>query len=177
MHHRSDMIHQPYSGSLSDLEGPFSEKEIWDAIWQLGGRQGLGTGWVFDILLLVILGDSQSGHYGHVDELFHHRLDQDRQNYAKIILIPKKNDLSCINDFRLISLLNGSFKIIMKVLANKLSAVLNDLINPEQSGFIRSRHIFDSVATAQEVMFRNKVNKEHGFILRLDFKKTYDSVA
>jgi len=51
------------------------------------------------------------------------------------------------------------------------------MISQERSDFIEGRHIFDSVATAQDVIFRNKVNKEEGYLLKHDLEKAYNSVS
>ena len=44
-------------------------------------------------------------------------------------------------------------------------------------GFIKNRNIHDSVAAANEVIFRSKITREEGFLLKLDFEKAYDSVS
>ena len=91
------------------------------------------------------------------EELYHHRLDLQKLNYATVVLVPKKEKTVRVSDLRPISLLNGSFKIVTNVLANRLGLVLDDLIDLAQSGFIRGRNIHDSVATAHEVIFRSKI--------------------
>jgi len=79
-------------------------------------------------------------------------------------------------DFRPISVLNGSVKIISKVLANMLREVLEVIIDDHQSGFLKGRNTLNFVATAQEVIQFTKRNKIPRFMLKLDFEKTYDTV-
>ena len=50
-------------------------------------------------------------------------------NATFIALIPKKNGASNIQDFRPISLVGSVYKILAKVLANRLKEVLNQLIS------------------------------------------------
>ena len=90
--------------------------------------------------------------------------------------LPKKEETVRVSDLRPISLLNGSFKMVTKVLTNILGPVLDDLIDPAQSGIIRGPNIHDSVATSHEVIFRSKIDGDEGFLLKLDFEKAYDSV-
>jgi hypothetical protein len=58
-------------------------------------------------------------------------------NDTVIILIPKKNNPEELKDFHLISLCNVVFKIISKCLVNRLRPLLQDIISPVQSAFIR----------------------------------------
>src|SRR6185295_15166334 len=59
-----------------------------------------------------------------------------------ITLIPKKvKDLTKVNNWRPISLVNTDAKIFMKILANRLNPICNVIIGPEQQAFIAKRSI------------------------------------
>ena len=60
-------------------------------------------------------------------------------NVTFIALVPKKNGASNIRDFRLISLVGSVYKILAKVLANRLKEVLDQLIFESQNSFIGGR--------------------------------------
>jgi hypothetical protein len=64
------------------------------------------------------------------------------QAQGLITLIPKPNkDLSILSNWRPISLLNVDYKILTKVIANRIKRVLNTLIDDNQTGFIKGRYI------------------------------------
>ena len=77
-------------------------------------------------------------------DYFNNNLDIFSINFATITLIPKEDDARIMKKFRPISLLNCNFKFFTEVLTNKMSKVVNRLISPCQSVFIRGRFILES---------------------------------
>ncbi|GKC29242.1 hypothetical protein Tco_1036536 [Tanacetum coccineum] len=66
-------------------------------------------------------------------------------NSSFIALIPKTRDANMVKDFRPITLTGSMYKIIAKILANRLVLVLGDLVNLVQSAFIADRQILDGL--------------------------------
>ena len=56
-------------------------------------------------------------------------------NVSFLALIPKKPNAVEVKDFRPISLVGGMYKIISKVLANRLHRVAHSLISNSQNAF------------------------------------------
>ena len=71
-------------------------------------------------------------------------------NASFLSLIPKKNNALNIKDFRPISLVDSVYKLLSKVLANRLRRVLDNLISESQNSFVGGRQILDSVLIANE---------------------------
>jgi hypothetical protein len=110
------------------------------------------------------------------DDWFEDRLDIYRLNFAMITLIPKEEDARSMKKFRLISLLNCSFKIFTKAVTNRYAKIMNRLISQCQSAFIRGRFILESVVTAHEVIHEIHSKKEQGLVFKIDYEKAYDKV-
>ena len=60
-----------------------------------------------------------------------------------LALIPKKVDVVEVKDFQPISLVGGIYKIISKLLANRLRRVAQGLISDSQNAFVKGRQILD----------------------------------
>ena len=66
-------------------------------------------------------------------------------NSTFLALIPKEVNPKTFDRFRPISLCNASYKILAKLLANRLKPLLGNLISPLQGGFVKGRHLIDNV--------------------------------
>jgi hypothetical protein len=77
-------------------------------------------------------------------------------NNTNIVLIPKIDNPTSMKDLRPISLCNVIYKIISKVLANRLKLLLNMYISLEQSAFVADRSILDNVTVAMETIHHMK---------------------
>ena len=100
-------------------------------------------------------------------------------NKTNIALIPKINNSTKISEFRPISLYNVSYKIVPKVLANRLKPLLSTIIFKNQSAFVPGRLITDNVLIAFEIMHylkKKKDGKEGYMAIKLDMSKAYDRV-
>ena len=100
-------------------------------------------------------------------------------NHTNIVLIPKVKVPKKMSDFRPISLCNVIYKIIFKVLANRLKQVLLHIISPTQSAFVPGRLITDNAPVAYETlhtMHARKKGKKGTLALKLDINKAYDHV-
>ena len=70
-------------------------------------------------------------------------------NASFLSLIPNKNNALNIKDFRPISLVGNVYKLLSKVLANRLRRVLDKLISKSQNSFVGGRQILDLVLIEQ----------------------------
>ncbi|WMV20737.1 hypothetical protein MTR67_014122 [Solanum verrucosum] len=79
----------------------------------------------------------------------HHKFEKSF-NATFVALIPKKVGANDLRDFRPISLIYGVYKIIAKVLAERLKKVISRVVNNHQMAFIKGRQIMDASLIASE---------------------------
>nr|GEW06507.1 putative RNA-directed DNA polymerase, eukaryota, reverse transcriptase zinc-binding domain protein [Tanacetum cinerariifolium] len=133
----------------SDLERRVSRDEIWLAIWNCGENKSPSPdGYSFEFL-------------GNIRTLL-----------ALIYIM----DAKFVNDFRPISLIGSVYKVVTKVLANRLALVISDPISDTQSAFVANRNILDESFILNELLHWCKRKKKQVMFFKADFAKAYDSV-
>lgn len=95
---------------------------------------------------------------------------------SKIILLYKKDDETNLKNWRPISLTNSDYKILTKVLNNRLSKIAMELISPNQYGFIPGRQIWDNIHNINNLL-QSRSNITNGYALFLDMEKAYDRIS
>jgi hypothetical protein len=158
---------------------PFIEKEVNEALFQMFPTKALGPDgfpthffqrhWdlcgkeITLVVLRVLSGED----------------DPATINHTFIVLIPKVASPKELGQFRPISLCNVTFKIVSKVVANRLKVVLPEIISKEQSAFVPGRLITNNFITNYECLHFMKQKKAQDLrccALTLDMKKAYDQV-
>lgn len=97
-------------------------------------------------------------------------------NFGVITLIPKVKEANRIQQYRPICLLNVSFKIFTKNATNRINSVVDRIVRPSQTAFMRGRNILDGLVVLHETIHELHRKKHSGIILKIDFEKAYDKV-
>lgn len=89
-------------------------------------------------------------------------------NASFIALILKQEKSSTLSKFRPIALCNVVYKIISKVIANRLKPLLPNLISKEQTGYVEGRQILNNIIQVHEMVHSLKNNKQARMIIQID---------
>jgi len=160
----------------AELIKPFPLEEIKAAVWDCDsfkcpGPDGINLGFFKDfweILKIDLL--------NFFAEFFHNGKLTKGLNSTFIALIPKVDNPQRVADFRPISLVSSVYKILSKVLANRLRLVVGNVVSDSQSAFIKGRQILDEILIANELVDDSKCTKKDLLLFKVDFEKAYDSV-
>ena len=163
----------------SDLNRPFLAEEVQRALHQMAPLTTLGPDgmslifyksfWhiVGNDVIMVVLSALNTG------------VVLESINTTFIALIPKILEPKKVSNFRPISLCNVIYKLIAKVLVNRLKKILPFVVSDTQSAFLSGRLIADNILVAFETLhyLKRKTQGKLGFMaLKLDMSKAYDIV-
>ncbi|KAK6115594.1 hypothetical protein DH2020_007863 [Rehmannia glutinosa] len=161
------------------LACPFEEAEVVTALTQMHPTKSPGSDGMpalfFQTFWPIIKNDVLSV----VLSVLNGNVSPKGVNDTNIVLIPKCNNPSNLKDWRPISLSNVVYKILVKVLANKLQKVILHLISSTQSEFVPGRSIIDNVQIAFEILhsMKRKLKGKIGDVaLKINISKAYDSM-
>ena len=153
----------------------FSEEEIKNVVFQMESNKAPGPDgfpaefyqYFWETIKSDLLALFEDFHKGNLQL---HSL-----NFGIITLVPKTDAIK-IQNYRPICLLNVSFKILTKVLTNRIVLLANKIIRPSQTAFVPGSYILEGVVTLHETLHELHRKNKDGIILKLDFEKAYDKI-
>lgn len=161
------------------LVGPVSMGEVRSALFQIDPSSAPGpdgmTAAFFQTYWDVVGFDITSA----ISSFMHSRKFLKGMNHTHLVMIPKVQCPTNMTQLRPISLCNVAYKILAKVLANRLSHILPSVISPNQSAFVAGRVITDNIIIGQEIFHflkNQRYGRKHNVAIKLDMSKAYDRV-
>ncbi|GJS42053.1 RNA-directed DNA polymerase, eukaryota [Tanacetum coccineum] len=136
----------------ADLERNISNEEIKSTVWDCGTNKSPGPD-------------------GFTFEFF--------RSYWKLLehdIVAAIHDAKVVKDFRPISLIGSLYKIIAKILANRLSFFIFGLISNVQSAFVSNCQILDGLFILNELLSWCKHKNFKAMVFKFDFEKAFDSI-
>ncbi|GBG82531.1 hypothetical protein CBR_g34907 [Chara braunii] len=100
----------------------------------------------------------------------------DDMKFGVITLLYKKGDKRNVRNWRPISRLNVSYKILAKLLARRLAPLLPGLVHTDQGAFVQGRSIFENVLMAMGALEIIQREDRQVMVAMLDLEKAYDRV-
>jgi len=159
------------------LDVCFSEEEVWRTIQEIPVDRAPGpdgfTGLFYRTAWNIIKPD--------IMRAFHALWALDGRslylkNQAYIVLLKKKEFPAEISDYRPISLIHSFAKLFTKVLATRLAPLMQQLVRPNQSAFIRGRVIHENFRAVQLSAKLLRRNKRPSALMKIDIAKAFDTI-
>lgn len=92
------------------------------------------------------------------------------------LIYKRKGDIADLKNYRPITMLNTDFKILSKILANRLKKILPNIIQTNQAYAIPGRDITDTISSIRDVVSYMITEKKSGYVISLDLEKAFDRV-
>ena len=156
---------------------PFSKQELKLAIKQLARNKTPGLSGLTADFYKVFHSKFEDVLIEAYHEIFKSKCLPHQLRIAIINLIPKATkDSRYLKNLRPISLLNIDYKILEKMIANRLEETLNFFISDDQTSFQKGRRLATNIRWIFDLMQFAQKNSIEGFVLLLDFEKCFDKV-
>ncbi|GKV10568.1 hypothetical protein SLEP1_g21912 [Rubroshorea leprosula] len=163
--------------SAAMLADNFTEEEVKKAVWDCGVTKAPSPdGFNFQFIreMWEVLKEDIMG---FIQEFHENGKLVRGLNESFIVLIPKKENPLELEDFRPISLIGAMYKILTKILTNRLSRVMQEIIGEQQTAFVKGRQLMDGVVVANEVIHEVRRKRKSSFVFKIDFEKAFDKVS
>uniref|UniRef100_A0A672ZVZ7 Reverse transcriptase domain-containing protein n=1 Tax=Sphaeramia orbicularis TaxID=375764 RepID=A0A672ZVZ7_9TELE len=169
-----DSIRDSTPINCDSLKGEIKREEVVQAIHQLNvgkspGPDGLPTEFyqlsIEEVLHLLTSMLNEGLNKGVMADSFYEGV---------LNLLYKKGDRSCIDNYRHLTLMNTDYKILAKIINNRLSSVLEKIIVKEQTCAVKGRYMWDNLSTLRELSYSGQ---KDFFIVGLDQKKAFDYIS
>ncbi|GJS58103.1 RNA-directed DNA polymerase, eukaryota [Tanacetum coccineum] len=165
-----------FHDQVEDLDRDVTRDEIREAVWSCGENKSPGPdGYTFEFFKkywnLVGTDLCEAVEFFFINGVFANGC-----NASFITLIPKVADAKLVSDFRPISLIGSIYKVVTKIMANRLAMVISDIVSDTQSAFVSDRQILDGPFIINEILQWCKRKNKQALFFKVDFAKAYDSV-
>jgi hypothetical protein len=98
-------------------------------------------------------------------------------NSNTLVLIPKKENDDSVNDYRPIAIANFKFKLISKIIADRLASIMPAINSIQQRGFIKGRSIKDCIClTSEAINVLHKRSFGGNLAIKVDIAKAFDTL-
>lgn len=159
------------------LTGEFTRQEIKDAFFALpsnktSGPDGYSAEFFTGAWSIVGVDATKA-----ILEFFRSGRLLKQWNSTSLILIPKTSNADKTKDFRPISCVNTLYKVISRLLTNRIQEILFHVISPSRSAFIKGRLLSENVLLATGIVHGyNRKNISRRGMLKVDLRKAFDSI-
>jgi hypothetical protein len=101
----------------------------------------------------------------------------DQQKYGIIVCIPKQGNLTRPEEYRPLTLLNTDYKLLTRIIANRLRIWMKDILRHAQHCRLSENTVFEELATIRDAVAYAEVSGFPLCILSIDFKESFERIS
>lgn len=162
-----------WSFSVSLWEG-----EVWDVVRQIDSQKAPGPDGLTALFYKQYWPIVKQDVTAMIQNVFRTGFLLNELNHTNIAFIPKVENPNLVSHYRPISLCNVSYKILAKILSNRLKAVLDRLISPLQAAFVLGHTIQENSTLTHEIFLTMKHRRTGLGLMSIkeDMERAYDKM-
>ncbi|PKA53843.1 Putative ribonuclease H protein [Apostasia shenzhenica] len=163
------------SAQSSSLIKPVSLEEIYVAAHSLASNRAPGIDGITGSFVKRFWSITHTDFCVAISKFFETSIMPLRWKDTLVVLLPNVQNAHYPHHFRPINLCTTAYKIVVKILVNRMKEILGPLIAKEQAAFVPDRNIADNCILAQEVMhrFRTSASTSGLMALKIDMEQAY----
>ena len=160
-------------------EAPLTENELLSALKSLNNGSSPGSDGITVEFMKMFWNDLKGFVYNSFKDALEKGSLSISQRKAIITLIHKGKDLPRdeLNNWRPISLTNTDYKIFAKCLAIRMKRVVNDLIHPDQVGYLKGRQVSSVLRLIDDAIEQSDIQNNPGLIATIDMFHAFDCIS
>jgi len=154
-----------------------TKQEIFDSLSTMSKNKSPGSDGItmeFYNQFWNVIGDILLKLYKNVQE---EEIMSRSMRHGIISLIYKKGDKSNLRNWRPISLLNVDYKILARIMSNRLKYVLPTIISEDQTCSVIGRDISDNISSVRDIINMVEQEKIEGYLVKIDQEKAFDRIS
>jgi exonuclease III len=159
------------------LDAPLTVEEIERATRKGGENKAPGPDGIGEALFTRLWGVLSNDWADIFRTMFNKKSLTEQQQQGVVVCIPKTKHPMVTHDYRNITLLNSDYKIMARILAARLKAVIGDRLHPDQYCGVANRTILDAAATLRDVIALSEITGKPACVLSLDLTEAFNRVA
>ena len=160
-----------------ECEGPLTKEECLNSLKTMASDKTPGTDGLPAEFYKVFWEDIEGYLLNALNGAYEKRCLSISQRRGLITLLPKKNKpANLLKNWRPITLLNCDYKIAAKSIANRMKKFLPNIINNDQTGFLKNRFIGENIRLIESIINHTNMEQIPGLLLFVDFEKAFDSI-
>jgi hypothetical protein len=163
--------------AMTELEVPLSMDELHHAIKQ--GKKGKSP--EFDGISHDFFQVTWDFVKDNMLQIFSHMYMEEgietSQKHGIIICLPKHGNPVTTDDYRPLTLLNSDYKILARILANRIRPWIKDILHPSQHCGVGDNNILTALSALRDTIAHAECSNESTCLLSLDFKRAFDKIS
>jgi len=111
------------------------------------------------------------------NQMYRYGQISDNQKHGMLVCVPKKPRTMRTDDYRHLTLLNTDFKLLSRIITNRIRPWTATILHPSQYCGIQGHNIFEAIVGVREAIAYTECTRSSIFILSQDFKEAFDKIS